>query len=133
MEQLRLGIVGFGDMGFKHAKAIMENVSEVRLAAVASKNAGNISRLRALEGGADVRIFDTPAQMYESGEIDAVLIASPHRAHAVQAKEAFAHGMHVLLEKPVSVTALEAREILEAAKASGRVYGVMLNQRTHPA
>jgi len=133
MDSIRMGIVGFGSMGLQHAKTIMENVAEVKLTAVASKNAANIEKMRAFPGGQDVKIFDTPAQMYASGEIDAVLIASPHRAHVAQAKEAFAAGMHVLLEKPVGVHTQEVREMIAAADASGKAFGVMFNQRTHPA
>ena len=132
MDRIRMGIVGFGTMGLQHAKTIMENVEEVKLTAVASKNTANIEKMRAFPGGEDVRIFDTPAQMYQSGEIDAVLIASPHRAHVAQAKEAFSAGMHVLLEKPVGVSTKEVREMIAAADASGKAFGVMFNQRTHP-
>ena len=133
MDQIRMGIVGFGGMGLQHAKTIMENVKEVRLAAVASKNAANIEKMRAFPGGQDVKVFDTAKEMYESGEIDAVLIASPHRAHVAQTMEAFAAGMHVLLEKPVGVHTQEVREMIAAADACGKAFGVMFNQRTHPA
>jgi len=132
-KQVRFGIVGFGDMGLQHARAMIERVPEARLAAVASRNEKNIARLRAIPGGEDVRVFDTPAQMYGSGEIDAVLIASPHRAHVAQATEAFASGMHVLLEKPTGVFTREVRELNRAAEASGKAFGVMFNQRTNPA
>ena len=133
MDKIRMGIVGFGTMGLQHAKTIMENVAEVELTAVASKNAVNIEKMRAFPGGETVQVFDTPAQMYQSGTIDAVLIASPHRAHVAQAKEAFAAGMHVLLEKPVGVHTKEVREMIAAADESGKAFGVMFNQRTHPA
>ena len=133
MKQIRLGIVGLGDMALKHAKGILESVPEARIAAVASRNGANIARLRAMEGCGGIRTFDTPAAMYDSGEIDAVLIASPHRAHVAQATEAFEHGMHVLLEKPTGVHTAEVRRLNAAADRSGCVFGAMLNQRTHPA
>ena len=132
MDQVRFGIVGFGAMGLEHAKNMLEKVPEVRLAAVATRNEKNIAALRALPGGGQVRVFDTPQEMYASGKIDAVLIASPHRAHVAQAKEAFAAGMHVLLEKPTGVFTREVRELNAAADASGRAFGAMLNQRTNP-
>ena len=131
-ERVRFGIVGFGDMGFKHAQCMLEEVREACLAAVATKNETNIARLRALPGGADVRIFDTPAQMYASGEIDAVLIASPHRAHVAQGREAFAYGMHVLMEKPTGVFTGEVRRLNAAADAAGRAFSVVFNVRTNP-
>ncbi|MBR5286989.1 MAG: Gfo/Idh/MocA family oxidoreductase [Clostridia bacterium] len=132
MEQVRFGLVGLGSMGLQHAKTIMESVREGRLAAVASRNEKHISVLRGLPGGDALCVFDTPKEMYESGCIDAVLIASPHRAHVVQAKEAFACGMHVLLEKPTGVFTREVRELNEAAERSGKAFGVMFNQRTNP-
>ena len=132
MEQVRFGIVGLGSMGLAHARLIMEQVEEARLAAVASRNEKHIAILRALPGGEALRVFDTPKEMYESGCIDAVLIASPHRAHVAQAKEAFAHGMHVLLEKPTGVFTREVREMNAAARASGKTFGAMFNQRTNP-
>ncbi len=132
MEPIRFGLVGLGSMGLTHAKLIMEQVEEARLTAVASRNEKHIAVLRGLPGGEEMRVFDTPAQMYESGCIDAVLIASPHRAHVAQAKEAFARGVHVLLEKPTGVFTREVRELNEAAARSGRAFGAMFNQRTSP-
>jgi len=132
MNRIRFGLVGLGSMGLQHAKTIMEQVGEAQLAAVASRNEKHIAVLRGLPGGDALRTFDTPEEMYASGAIDAVLIASPHRAHVAQAKEAFAHGMHVLLEKPTGVFTREVRELNAAAAASAKAFGVMFNQRTNP-
>ena len=132
MDQVRFGLVGLGSMGLQHAKLIMETIGEARLAAVASRNEKHIAVLRGLPGGEALRVFDTPKEMYESGCIDAVLIASPHRAHVAQAKEAFAHGLHVLLEKPMGVFTREVRELNETAEKSGKAFGAMFNQRTSP-
>lgn len=133
MKQVRFGIVGFGAMGLQHARVMLEQGDVVKLAAVASRNAENIAALKAMPGGERVKIYDTPAQMYASGEIDAVMIASPHRAHVAQAKEAFEAGMHVLLEKPMGVSTQEVRELNRAADASGKAFGAMFNVRTNPA
>ena len=89
--------------------------------------------LLALPGAEDVRIFATPAEMYQSGLIDAVLIATPHRLHVRQAVEAFRAGMHVLLEKPTGVSTQEVRLLNAEADKSGRAFGAMFNQRTNPA
>ena len=132
MNQVRFGIVGFGSMGLAHAKTMLESVPEVRLTAVATGNARNIAALRQIPGGEQVRVFASAGEMYASGEIDAVLIASAHRAHVAQAKEAFAAGMHVLLEKPTGVFTREVRELNAAADASGKAFGAMFNVRTNP-
>ncbi|MDO5377308.1 MAG: Gfo/Idh/MocA family oxidoreductase [Clostridia bacterium] len=133
MKTVRFGIVGLGSMGVGHAKTLLGGMAEATLTAVASANPARVEKLRAIPGGESVRVFKTPAQMYASGEIDAVLIASPHRAHVAQAIEAFEAGMPVLLEKPIGVFGREARALIRAAEASGLAFGVMFNQRTNPA
>ncbi|MCI6375421.1 MAG: Gfo/Idh/MocA family oxidoreductase [Clostridiales bacterium] len=131
-EKVRFGLVGLGAMGLAHAKTLLTAVPEATLSAVATRNAPHIAQLRALPGGDGVRVFDTPAQMYGSGEIDAVLIASPHRLHVAQATEAFAAGVPVLLEKPTGVFTREVRALNASADKSGLPFGVMFNQRTSP-
>ena len=132
MQTIRFGIVGLGSMALNHIGTMLTKTPHARICAVASKNEKNIAKMRAMPGGEQIAVFETPEAMYRSGEIDAVLIASPHRAHASQAIEALSCGMHVLLEKPVGVSTKEARMITAAAKENGRAYGVMFNQRTNP-
>ena len=132
MQTIRFGIVGLGSMALNHIGTMLTKTPHASICAVASKNEKNIAKMRAMPGGEQIAVFDTPEAMYKSGAIDAVLIASPHRAHARQALEAFQHGIHVLLEKPVGVSTKEARMITAAAKESGKAYGVMFNQRTNP-
>ena len=132
MNPIRFGIVGLGSMALNHAATMLKKTPHARICAVASKNEKNIAALHAMPGGEQITVFDTPEAMYRSGAIDAVLIASPHRAHVAQACEAFACGIHVLLEKPVGVSTKEARILNAAAEASGKAFGVMFNQRTNP-
>ena len=133
MEQVRFGLVGVGDMGIKHARYIVERVPEARFCAAATASDAHAAQLRAVPGLEDVRIFKTLQELYASGEIDAVIIASPHRAHVQQATQAFEAGMHVLLEKPTGVFTREVRELNAAADRSGRAFGAMFNVRTNPA
>ena len=132
MNTIRFGIVGLGSMALNHARTMLTKTPHARLCAVASRNEKNIAALKAMPGYESIAVFDTPEAMYKSGAIDAVLIVSPHRAHVRQACEAFDSGIHVLLEKPVGVSTQEARRLNAAAKASGRAFGVMFNQRTNP-
>jgi predicted dehydrogenase len=57
-------------------------------------------------------------------DIDAVTIVTPDAFHREQALFAFAHGKHVLCEKPLAMTVDEARDMLAAAEASGLVHQV---------
>lgn len=133
MEKVRFGIVGLGAMGLDHARTILTEVQEAELAAVATTNAAHVQDLMQAPGGERVRVFETPQEMYRSGAIDAVLIATPHRLHAAQATQAFDAGMHVLLEKPTGVTTEEVRALNAAADKAGTAFGAMFNVRTNPA
>lgn len=62
-------------------------------------------------------------------EIDAVTIASANVVHAAQAIAALKHGKHVFCEKPLAMTAAEAREMAEIARSSGKVHQVAFTFR----
>lgn len=71
--------------------------------------------------------------MLDSGEVDAILIATPHYFHPYFAIEAFKKGIHVLSEKPAGVYTKQVREMNEEADKHDLVFGLMFNQRTSPA
>jgi len=70
--------------------------------------------------------------MFASGSVDAVLIATPHYDHPPLAIKAFEKGLHVLVEKPAGVYTKQVRQMNEVAAQSGKVFGIMYNQRTNP-
>lgn len=64
-------------------------------------------------------VHDTYQAVYESKDVDIVYIATPHALHHRNCLDAIAAGKHVLVEKPFSINAKEAEEVVEAAKAKG--------------
>ena len=133
MKEVRFGLIGLGAMGMAHAKTLLSSVPDARLCAAVTTSEAHKAELLALPGASDVRVFATAAEMYASGLIDAVLIATPHRLHVQQAVEAFRAGVHVLLEKPMGVSTQEVRLLNAEADKSGRAFGAMFNQRTNRA
>lgn len=131
MEQVKIGIIGVGNMGSDHSKRITNgDVPELKLVAVADRSAAR--RDWAKENlPADVKIFNEGDELIDSGICDAVLIAVPHYQHPTLAIRAFEKGLHVMCEKPAGVYTLAVREMNEAAKKSGKVFGMMFNQRTN--
>lgn len=61
-------------------------------------------------------VYATHQELYTSGQVDAVTIASPIGFHYQQGKEAIAHGLHVHFNKTMSTTVAEATELIELAK-----------------
>jgi len=119
-------------MGTGHAKYLIDGqVKGAVLAAVSDINPERLKQANE-EWGEMVQTFDTPEEMFRSGAIDGVLLCTPHYDHPKQAIDAFACGLHVLVEKPAGVYTRQVREMNEAAASSGKVYGIMYNQRTNP-
>lgn len=124
---IRLGIIGMGGMGTMHARAVVAGQApRMRLAAVCDRDAGR------LDFGREVNAFSDPRELIRSGEADAVLIATPHYAHTSVGIEALDHGLHVLVEKPISVHKRDCERLIAAHRDRGQVFAAMFNQRTDP-
>jgi len=131
MSKVKLGIIGFGNIGAQHAKLIVGGqVPDMELAAAA--DGSQEMRAYAIELlGTDFPVFNDAKDLINSGKIDAVLIAVPHYRHPEIAIDAFKAGLHVLCEKPAGVYTKQVREMNEAAEKSGKVFAMMFNQRTN--
>ena len=131
MDKVRLGIIGFGNIGTAHAGHFANNrIPNMELTAICdiSENRRNAAR----GFFPDMPIFDNAEDLIKSGLCDAVVICVPHYDHPTLAIKAFEHGLHVLVEKPAGVYTKQVKEMNEAAKSSGKVFGIMYNQRTNP-
>ncbi|MFD0620651.1 Gfo/Idh/MocA family protein [Paenibacillus sp. GCM10027629] len=131
MSDVRIGIIGIGNMGASHANHIKSGtIKGAVLAAISDGDAEK--RAWAAETYSGVAVYADSEAMLASGDVDAVIVATPHYDHPVEAQRALAQGMHVLIEKPAGVYTKQVREMNEAAAASGRVFGIVYNQRTNP-
>ncbi len=128
---LHVGIVGVGNIGSAHADSIYrDKIADMKLTALCDTNP--VKRKLLEERYPDIPIFETHEEMLASGLTDTVIVATPHRFHPPIAIDAFHAGQHVLSEKPAGVDCGTVRRLHETAKASGKVYGIMFNQRTDP-
>jgi predicted dehydrogenase len=80
----------------------------------------------------DCRWFDSAEQMIRSGEVEVVIITTPHWHHAALATEALRAGLHVVCEKPLTVTRAQADEVLNAAKESKGILTCVFQSRFEP-
>ena len=131
MTRVKLGIIGIGNMGSSHCISVTEGkVPELELVAVADVRESRREWAKQnLPSG--VEIYEDGEALIRAGVCEAVLIATPHYQHPTLAVQAFEQKMHVMCEKPAGVYTKQVRLMNEAAQKSGKVFGMMFNQRTN--
>ena len=131
-KKVKLGIVGYGNMGSGHVRYINDGEApEIGLAAIADLRADRREAARA-DAPENVAIFSSGEELIDSGLCDAVLLAVPHYDHPPFAIKAFDKGLHVMCEKPAGVYTKQVREMNAAAAARPELtFGMMFNQRTN--
>ncbi len=133
-DEVRLGIIGVGGRG----TALMRTAAETRGAKVTQLCEIDQSRLEraqqaaaklgfgTVKGSADMR------RVFESKDIDAVIIATPDHWHAPAAILACDAGKDVYVEKPVSHNLREGRLLVEAARRNKRIVQAGMQSRSRP-
>ena len=130
--KIKLGIIGIGNMGSSHAKAVMAGkCPNIELCAVADVNKDRLNWAKE-ELGEGVKCFETAEEMLESGLIDSCIVAVPHYDHPKYTIQCLKLGIHVMTEKPAGVYTKQVREMNEEAQKHPEVvFGMMFNQRTN--
>ncbi|HHV44989.1 MAG TPA: Gfo/Idh/MocA family oxidoreductase [Firmicutes bacterium] len=145
MTEVRFGLVGLGNIGKLHYRyfpnlegAVLTAVCDIDPARFEAldKNTADFDHAvttTTKEHKGKIERFRDYIEMLDSGLVDAVIIGVPHIFHPEMCIAAFERGIHVICEKPVAITAREARLINEAyAKSSNVVFAAMFQQRTKP-
>ena len=132
MDKVRFGIVGFGNMGTGHAKNLLSGkIENGVLTAICDINPKKFELLD--EKYRDqVKTFTDAKEMFLSGEVDVVMICTPHYSHPELAILAMDSNLHCIVEKPAGVYTLQVKEMLERNKTNDKILGIMFNQRTSP-
>src|ERR1700761_8078403 len=127
MKNVRVGVIGVGNMGGTHATNIRENkVPGLALSAVTDTSPERAAQFPGIP------FYPTPQAMISSGAVDAVVIATPHFSHTPIGIAALNAGLHVMLEKPISVHKLDAEQLISAHTNPRQVFAAMFNQRSDP-
>jgi virulence factor len=127
MDQVKIGVIGAGRMGQRHAR-IYANLRHTQLAGICDVNPQ--------VGEAVARQYDVPfyAELDDLlKHVDAVGLVVPTPRHFEMAMRCLERGVHVLIEKPIAETVADAERLAEAAEASGRVVQVGHIERFNPA
>ena len=125
---LRLGFIGVRNMGKSHLNGLARYC-----AAICDVDAGILAAAQTLvreKTERDVPGFGDYRRLYESGLIDAVVIATPDHWHAKLSIEAMRAGLDVYCEKPMTLTVAEGRAMVTAARDTGRILQCGSQQRS---
>lgn len=115
---VRLGVVGTGWWAtFNHIPAALED-GRAEVVAICDLDPARLARVGDAFGIAG-RHSDVGA-MLAAERLDGVMVATPHTAHTAPALTALRAGCHVLVEKPMTTAAADARALVQAAAAAGR-------------
>lgn len=125
--KLRIGFIGTGGIAHSHMKAYLHQ-PDVEIAAACDIIPGKAAAFLK-EFGIEAPAFENAHEMLESVKLDAVSVCAYNRAHCQCTVDALEHGLHVLLEKPMTVTLDEAVEICRAEKKSGKIVSVGFQPR----
>src|SRR5436309_12720139 len=126
MKNVRIGIIGMGNMGKFHADYLInKKVARCELTAVSDAFPANLERYK------QFKTYEKSEQLIRSDEVDAVIIATPHYLHTSIGIDALQNGLHVLVEKPISVHKADCDRLMAAHK-TGQVFAAMFQQRTEP-
>ena len=130
-KKMRIGIIGCGWIAGSHMKSYL-NQPDVEIVAGADLVPGKAKAFMEKYGITDAKTdYASHKEMLEdkSLKLDAVSICTYNRQHAQPAIDALNAGIHVLLEKPFTVTLDEAVEVMKAEKASGKVLSIGFQPR----
>ncbi|MBR7070989.1 MAG: Gfo/Idh/MocA family oxidoreductase [Clostridia bacterium] len=108
MKKLRFGVIGAGGIADRRTIPGLLQAKNAELAAVMGPNLARTEKIREKYGAK--RAYDQEEALLQDPEVDAVYIATPVAEHARQAKLAADYGKHILMEKPLAMTAAEAEE-----------------------
>jgi UDP-N-acetylglucosamine 3-dehydrogenase len=112
MKKLRVAVIGTGFWGKNHAR-VLSQLDSTELTCVCDVDERNAKMVAA---EFHVPYYSRPEDVLSRGDVDAVTICTPTVTHYQIATQALRAGKHTLVEKPMTNTASEARELLNLAK-----------------
>jgi len=128
MKKVNFGVVGLKGIGQTHIEAV-KAVEEAELVAVADidEDVG-----KAVASRFNVECYVNYEEMLGRKDVDVVAVCTPHFLHAPMALKAVEHGKHVLVEKPMAVSVVEADQMIDMAKRRNVKLGVVYQYRFQP-
>lgn len=127
-ERIRMGYIGLGNRGDQVHEAFLEHGDCVT--AAVSDLRDDYMEFAVKKSRATPQKYKEYKKLLEARDVDAVVIATPDHWHALMFVDACNAGKDVYVEKPLSLTVLEGRKMVETAERTRRVVQVGTNRRS---
>jgi len=127
MDTLRVGVIGVGVMGERHCR-VYSSLRRIRVVGIADLDA---SRGQAVAAQYETSYFEDHRKLLDN--VDAVSIVTTTPAHFDLAMEALERGVHVLVEKPLTETLKQGKQLVDEAERRNLVLQVGHIERFNPA
>lgn len=131
-KKLRVGIIGCGGIGNgKHMPSLSRqaNAEVVAFCDIVGEKA---QKAKKQYGAEDAKAYTDYKELLRDASIDVVHVCTPNDSHAEIAIAALEAGKHVMCEKPMAKTALDAQRMLDASKRTGKKLTIGYNNRFRP-
>jgi len=130
VDGLRIGLIGCGRHGAGLLLGVLGRIPGAQVVALVDINPLALADASQRVPGA--ACFGSASALLEQTQLDGVVIATSNLSHVEIARQAFARGLHVYLEKPVGVTTTEARALIADWRSSGQLGMIGFNYRRNP-
>jgi predicted dehydrogenase len=129
-DPVRIGLIGAGAVVQVAHLPVLKKLKNVQLAAICDVD---LPKARALAERFGIRnVFDDIEDLLAHEQVDALLIATPNHLHEPHILAALTANAHVLVEKPMALTATGAQKVAKAAEKRGRVVMAGMTHRYRP-
>ena len=128
--KIGIAVIGLGPAALPHSRSLIDLAERIDVQYVVSRSQQRLDAYRQqfpFPGTTDIEaVLADPA-------VEAVIVLTPPSSHLEVSARCLAAGKHVLVEKPLELTAARGAELVAAARRAGKVFGVVLQHRFRPA
>ncbi len=121
---IKVGLLGFGLGGSTFHASLIAEEPRLALTAVATSRAADVRKRFP-----HVALYSSPAEVIADPAVDLVIVATPDTTHGPLARLALEAGKHVVVEKPMAMSAAEGAALMALSRERGRILTVFHNRR----
>ena len=127
MKKISFGIIGYGKIGSRHENKIHENIY-CKLVSICDINKSRLKEIK----NSNIKVYSVYNHMLNNNDIDVVSICTPNYLHSKMTIDALNAGKHVICEKPMSLSVVDCKKMIEASQRNNRHLFIVKQNRYNP-